>query len=63
LAQVARKTMFTHKDLTALAGGEFFARVTHRVINGATPSDAIAIVAGTDGWVYSLQSYASHRES
>jgi ADP-ribosylglycohydrolase len=37
--------MFTHKDRTALAGGEFFARVTHRVINGATPSDAIETVA------------------
>ena len=45
LADVARKAMFTHKDLTALAGGEFFARVTHRVINGATPSDAIETVA------------------
>lgn len=45
LADVARKTMFTHKDDHALGGGEFFARVTHRVINGAAPQDAIEDVA------------------
>ena len=45
LVDVARKSMFTHKNSEALAGGEFFARVTHRVINGATPSDAIEEVA------------------
>ena len=45
LVDVARKSMFTHKNPEALAGGEFFARVTHRVINGATPSDAIEEVA------------------
>lgn len=45
LADVARKTMFTHKSGEALGGGEFFARVTHRVINGATPQDAIEAVA------------------
>ena len=45
LADVARKTMFTHKHSEALGGGEFFARVTHRVINGVTPQDAIESVA------------------
>jgi len=45
IVDVARKSMFTHKDLHALGGGEFFARVTHRVINGSTPSDAIETVA------------------
>jgi len=45
LVDVARKTMFTHKNIDALSGGEFFARVTHRVINGASPSDAIENVA------------------
>ncbi len=45
LVDVARKTMFTHKNVDALSGGEFFARVTHRVINGAAPSDAIEDVA------------------
>ena len=45
LVDAARKTMFTHKDTHALGGGEFFARVTHRVMNGATPLDAIKSVA------------------
>ena len=49
LVDVARKSMFTHKNSEALAGGEFFARVTHRVINGAAPSDAIEEVAVTMG--------------
>ncbi|MGY8868266.1 MAG: ADP-ribosylglycohydrolase family protein, partial [Methylophagaceae bacterium] len=34
VVDVARKSMFTHRDFHALGGGEFFARVTHRVING-----------------------------
>jgi len=34
LANVARKAMFTHTSEEALSGGEFFARVTHRVIHG-----------------------------
>lgn len=45
IADVARKSMFTHRDKDALDGGEFFARVTHRVIHGATPQDAIEAVA------------------
>ena len=45
IADVSRKVMFTHKSEEALSGGEFFARVTHRVINGATPLDAIEMVA------------------
>ena len=45
LVDVARKSMFTHRDVHALGGGEFFARVTHRVINGEKPSDAIEMVA------------------
>jgi len=45
LVDVARKTMFTHRDREALGGGEFFARVTHRVINGATPQEVIESVA------------------
>ncbi|MDO9207204.1 MAG: ADP-ribosylglycohydrolase family protein [Sulfuricurvum sp.] len=45
LASVARACMFTHKNSEALGGGEFFARVTHRVINGSTPQDAIEAVA------------------
>jgi len=45
VVDAARKSMFTHKNEHALGGGEFFARVTHRVINGDTPSDAIQTVA------------------
>ena len=45
LVDVARKAMFTHKDLHALGGGEFFARVTHRVIHGQKPQEAIEDVA------------------
>ncbi len=47
LAKVSRQAMFTHKDKDALDGGEFFARVTHRVINGSNPQDAIEEVAVT----------------
>ncbi|MEA1920341.1 MAG: ADP-ribosylglycohydrolase family protein [Campylobacterota bacterium] len=45
LVDVARKSMFTHKNAEALGGGEYFARVTHRVLNGAKPQDAIESVA------------------
>jgi ADP-ribosylglycohydrolase len=45
LARVARACMFTHRNTEALGGGEFFARVTHRVIHGSTPQDAIEAVA------------------
>ncbi|MDF1667706.1 MAG: ADP-ribosylglycohydrolase family protein, partial [Planctomycetota bacterium] len=45
LVEVAKKTMFTHRNEHALGGGEFFARVTHRVIQGETPAKAISEVA------------------
>lgn len=45
LVEVARKAMFTHRAEEALGGGEFFARVTHRVIQGAHPRKAISEVA------------------
>ncbi len=45
IVDIAKKSMFTHKDLHALGGGEFFARVTFRVINGQTPLKAIKDVA------------------
>ncbi len=45
LVDVARKAMFTHKNAEALWGGEFFARVTHRVIEGMNPQEAIETVA------------------
>jgi len=42
VVDAARKSMFTHRNVHALGGGEFFARVTHRVINEETPSQAVA---------------------
>ena len=44
VVDAARKAMFTHKNPEALGGGEFFARVTHRVLNGTTPAEAIGAV-------------------
>jgi ADP-ribosylglycohydrolase len=42
----ARKTMFTHRETSALQGGEFFAKVTFRIIHSKlTPSQAIDQVA------------------
>ena len=42
----ARKTMFTHRETSALQGGEFFAKVTYRIIHrGLTPAEAIDEVA------------------
>ena len=46
VVDAARTAMFTHRERTALAGGEFFARVTFRVIHaGLTPREAIEAVA------------------
>lgn len=55
LADVARKAMFTHTNEHALGGGEFFARVTHRVINGAHPRDAIEAVAVEMGGFWEMK--------
>jgi ADP-ribosylglycohydrolase len=55
LVDVARKTMFTHKDAHALGGGEFFARVTDCVIKGATPQKAIEDVALKMGGFFELK--------
>merc|ERR1712028_20885 len=46
IAQVAKTTTFTHRETTALDGGEFFAKVTFRVIyDSLTPRQAIVDVA------------------
>merc|ERR1711871_74888 len=46
VVHAAMTAMLTHRETTALAGGEFFARVTYRVIhNGLTPRAAIEQVA------------------
>ena len=42
IVHAARTAMFTHRETTAQAGGEFFARVTHRIIHqGLTAEQAI----------------------
>lgn len=66
LADVARKAMFTHKNAEALGGGEFFARVTHRVIGGMTPQEAIETVAVQMGGFFTtkvLQAIAKYKEA
>jgi len=46
VAHAARAMMFTHRETTALDGGEFFARVSFRVIHqGLSPREAIIAVA------------------
>jgi len=45
IAKFSRDVMFTHKNSEALDGGEFFARVTFRVLNGSEIIDAIEDVA------------------
>jgi len=46
VAHAARTMMFTHREATALDGGEFFARVSFRIIHkGLSPKDAIVEVA------------------
>eukprot|EP00927_Polykrikos_kofoidii_P046902 TRINITY_DN4100_c0_g1_i1.p1 TRINITY_DN4100_c0_g1~~TRINITY_DN4100_c0_g1_i1.p1 ORF type:complete len:387 (+),score=62.92 TRINITY_DN4100_c0_g1_i1:90-1250(+) len=40
VALAARTMMFTHREQTALDGGEFFARVAFRVLNGPLPPRA-----------------------
>lgn len=65
LVDVARKTMFTHKNAEALGGGEFFARVTHRVLNGETPANAIEMVAVRMGGFFAdkvSQAIAKYKE-
>jgi len=48
VAHAARTMMFTHRETTALDGGEFFARVAFRIIHqGLSPVDAINEVAAT----------------
>jgi len=47
-AHAARAMMFTHRETTALDGGEFFTRVAFRIIQkGLTPREAIEEVAKT----------------
>lgn len=48
VVQATRTAMFTHRETTALQGGEFFARVAFRIIHSSlTPREAIEEVAQT----------------
>jgi ADP-ribosylglycohydrolase len=48
VVHASRAAMFTHRETTAQNGGEFFARVTFRVIHkGLSPEEAIKDVAKT----------------
>jgi len=53
VVDAAKKSMFTHQERTAHLGGEFFARVTFRVIHQAlSPREAIEQVAlEMDPWI------------
>jgi len=53
VVSAARTVMFTHKNSEALGGGEFFARVTHKIIHdGMTPRQAIDAAAKKMGRWY-----------
>ena len=48
VAHAARASMFTHRETTALDGGEFIGRVAYRVMHqGLTPREAIEQVAAS----------------
>ena len=53
VVNAAKKSMFTHRERTALLGCEFFARVTYRIIHrGIDPLVAIKEVASeSDAWI------------
>lgn len=53
VVDAAIKTMFTHREKTALLGGEFFARVTYRILHhNLTPRQAIdQVAAESDLWI------------
>lgn len=53
VVKAARTVMFTHRHPEALGGGEFFARVTHKIINdGMAPREAIEAAAKVMGKWY-----------
>mmetsp|Transcript_45745 Transcript_45745/g.49386 ORF Transcript_45745/g.49386 Transcript_45745/m.49386 type:complete len:451 (-) Transcript_45745:399-1751(-) len=60
LVEYARKTMFTHREKTALLGNEFFARVVYRLVHQddrgdtkITPREAIdsVVIDMNDKWI------------
>lgn len=66
VVDASQKAMFTHRNVEALGGGEYFARVTHRVLNGASPGEAIRSVAEQMGGFFqskTLQAIAKFEEA
>jgi ADP-ribosylglycohydrolase len=53
ILDAAKKSAFTHRETTALSGGDFFAKVTYRIIhNDLTPREAIDEVSKeSDSWI------------
>ena len=49
VVDASQKAMFTHRNREALGGGEYFARVTHRVLGGMEPAEAIRTVGDQMG--------------
>jgi len=63
VAQAARKVMFTHQQSEALGGGEFFARVVHKIIyDNMSPQDACQAAAKKNGQVVHRQGQPRHQE-
>ncbi|WP_345969312.1 ADP-ribosylglycohydrolase family protein [Sulfurimonas sp. HSL1-6] len=66
VVDASQKAMFTHRNAEALGGGEYFARVTHRVLNGTSPIDAIRAVGEQMGGFFqakTLQAIAKFEEA
>jgi len=52
ILEVARKSSFTHAEHTALAGAEFFAKLTYRVLHGVPLEKAVDEAASeSDSWI------------
>jgi len=67
VAQAARDVMFTHQHPEALGGGEFFARVTHKIIHeNMKPQEAIKAAAKALGKWYqdkARQGFKKYKEA
>jgi ADP-ribosylglycohydrolase len=53
VVDAAKKTAFTHREKTALSAGDFFAKVTYRIIHrGITAREAIdEVTKESDSWI------------
>jgi len=55
IVDAAKKSMFTHKHPEALGGGEYFARVAYRVLNGTDVKEAIISVGEQMGGFFAAK--------